>query len=123
MQQPGREFTWEEFKQRFREYHVPESVMELKRREFEELQKGYTSVMKSIREFSQLSRYAEEDVNTEDKRKKRFLRGLNPFVKMQLRLANKQTYQHLLDAAIIFLNELKKKKKKKRKRRQKKQKK
>ena len=32
MQQPGREFTWEEFKQRFHEYHVPESVMELKRR-------------------------------------------------------------------------------------------
>src|SRR3954465_10643445 len=27
MQQPGREYTWEEFKHRFREYHVPESVM------------------------------------------------------------------------------------------------
>ncbi len=69
MQQPGREFTWEEFKQRFREYHVLESVMELKQREFEELQQGYTSVMKYIR-------------NTEEKRKKRFLRGLNPFVWM-----------------------------------------
>src|SRR3954464_6764013 len=107
MQQPGREFTWEEFKQRFREYHVPESVMELKRREFEELQQGYTSVMKYIREFSQLSRYAEEDVNTEEKRKKRFLCGLNPFVKMQLRLSNKQTYQQLMDAAITFEDDYK----------------
>src|SRR3954462_5046088 len=76
--------------------------MELKRRQFEELQQGYTSVMKYIREFSQLSRYAEEDVNTEDKRKNRFLCGLNPFVRMQLRLANKQTYQQLLDASITF---------------------
>src|SRR3954462_5342918 len=82
MQQPGMEYTWEEFKQRFREYHVPESVMELKRREFEELQQGYSSVMKYIREFSQLSRYVEEEVSTEEKRKNRFLRGLNPFVKM-----------------------------------------
>src|SRR3954468_14264728 len=81
--------------------------MELKRREFEELQQGYTSVMKYIREFSQLSRYAEEDVNTEEKRKKRFLCGLNPFVKMQLRLANKQTYQQLLDAAITFEDDYK----------------
>src|SRR3954468_15841020 len=76
--------------------------MELNRREFEELQQGYTSVMKYIREFSQLSRYAEEDVNTKEKQKKHFLHGLNPFVKMQLRLANKQTYQQLLDAEITF---------------------
>src|SRR3954465_15872197 len=96
VQQPGREFTWEEFKQRFCEYHVPESVMELKRREFEELQQGYTSVMKYIREFSQLSRYAEDEVSTKDKKKKRFLRGLNQLVKMQLRLANKQTFEQLL---------------------------
>src|SRR4051812_3355075 len=73
MQQPGRDYTWEEFKQRFCEYHVPESVMELKRREFEELQQGYTSVMKYIRKFSQLSRYAEKEVGTEEKRKKSFL--------------------------------------------------
>ena len=78
MQLPGREYTWEEFKQRFREYHFLESVMELKRREFEELQQDYTSVMKYIREFSQLSRYAEDEVSTEEKRKKRFLQGLNP---------------------------------------------
>src|SRR3954466_16071793 len=63
--------------------------------------------MKYIWEFSQLSRYAEEEVGTEEKRKKRFLRGLNPFVRMQLRLANKQTYQQLLDAAINFEDDYK----------------
>jgi hypothetical protein len=31
-------FSWEEFKEKFREYHVPESIMELKRQEFEKLE-------------------------------------------------------------------------------------
>jgi hypothetical protein len=30
--------SWEEFKEKFREHHVPESVMELKRQEFEKLE-------------------------------------------------------------------------------------
>ena len=34
---PGVIITWMEFKVRFREAHVPESIMELKRREFENL--------------------------------------------------------------------------------------
>src|SRR3954469_25441857 len=54
-----------------------------------------------------MSRYAEEDANTEEKWKKRFLHGLNTFVKMQLRLANKQTYQQLLDVAITFEDDYK----------------
>jgi hypothetical protein len=32
-------FSWEEFKEKFRTFHVPESVVELKRREFEDLSK------------------------------------------------------------------------------------
>ena len=33
----GTAITWEKFKENFRETHVPESIMELKRREFENL--------------------------------------------------------------------------------------
>ena len=107
MQLPGREYNWEEFKQRFREYHVPESIIELECRDFEELQQGYSSVMKYIWEFSDLSRYATDEVSTEAKRKKRFMRGLNPFVNMQLRLANTQTFQQFLDVAITFEDDYK----------------
>jgi hypothetical protein len=35
---PRRVFTWEEFKKKFREANVPDSIMELKRREFENLE-------------------------------------------------------------------------------------
>ncbi|KAK1620598.1 hypothetical protein QYE76_026115 [Lolium multiflorum] len=33
---PDKVFTWEEFKKKFRDAHVPDSVVELKKREFEE---------------------------------------------------------------------------------------
>jgi hypothetical protein len=37
MQAPGVVITWDEFKRRFLDTHVPESIMELKRREFKNL--------------------------------------------------------------------------------------
>ncbi|KAK1698460.1 hypothetical protein QYE76_015157 [Lolium multiflorum] len=78
-------FTWEEFKRKFRESNVPESIVELKRREFESLEQKDKAILTYVREFSKLSRYAVEEVNTEDKKKKRFLRGLSPQFKVQLR--------------------------------------
>ncbi|KAK1681143.1 hypothetical protein QYE76_041991 [Lolium multiflorum] len=67
-----------------RESNVPESIMELKRREFESLEQKDKAILTYVREFSGLSRYAVEEVNTEDKKKKRFMRGLNPQFKLGL---------------------------------------
>jgi hypothetical protein len=58
--------------------------------------------MKCIYDFSQLSRYAIDEVSTKEKWKKRFLRGLNPYVKMQMSPFNTQGFQKLVDAAIMF---------------------
>ncbi|KAK1631118.1 hypothetical protein QYE76_005433 [Lolium multiflorum] len=63
-------FTWEEFKRKFRESNVPESIVELNRREFESLEQRDKAILTYVREFSGLSRYAVEEVNTEDKKKK-----------------------------------------------------
>ncbi|KAK1667631.1 hypothetical protein QYE76_055790 [Lolium multiflorum] len=68
------------------ESNVPESIVELKRREFESLEQKDNAILTYVREFSKLSRYAVEEVNTEDKKKKRFLRGLSPQFKVQLRM-------------------------------------
>ena len=46
-------------------------------------------------------------MNTEEKRKKRFMKGLNPFMKMQLRLARTAEFQELVDAAITFEDDYK----------------
>ena len=83
----GHVVTWEEFMKKFREAHVPESIMELKRREFENLRQNDVPVGRYITAFNTLSRYALDEVDTDEKRKKRFMKGLNSFMKMQLRLA------------------------------------
>ncbi|KAK1642304.1 hypothetical protein QYE76_060109 [Lolium multiflorum] len=72
---PDKVFTWEEFKKKFREAHVPDSVVELKKREFDELRQNTAPIMQYVRDFNRLSRYAPEDVDTEEKRKKRFMKA------------------------------------------------
>ncbi|KAK1645747.1 hypothetical protein QYE76_063552 [Lolium multiflorum] len=68
-----------------------------------------------VREFSKLSRYAVEEVNTEDKKKKRFLRGLSPQFKVQLRMMRATEFQELVDAAITLEDDFKQLQEEKRK--------
>ncbi|KAK1684386.1 hypothetical protein QYE76_045234 [Lolium multiflorum] len=97
---PDKVFTWEEFKKKFREAHVPDSVVELKKREFDELL--HTHPLCNMFGISTGYPYALEDVDTEEKRKKRFMKGMNPYMKMQLRLARTAEFQELIDSAITF---------------------
>ncbi|KAK1652458.1 hypothetical protein QYE76_070263 [Lolium multiflorum] len=102
----GRVFTWEEFARKFGESNVPEGIVELKRREFELEQKD-KAILTYVGEFSKLSRYAVEEVNTEDKKKKRFLRGLSPQFKVQLRMMRATEFHELVDAAITLEDDFK----------------
>ncbi|KAK1682509.1 hypothetical protein QYE76_043357 [Lolium multiflorum] len=111
----GKVFTWEEFTRKFRESNVPESIVELKRREFESLEQKDKAILTYVREFSKLSRYAVEEVNTEDKKKKRFLRGLSPQFKVQLRMMRATEFQELVDAAITLEDDFKQLQEEKRK--------
>jgi hypothetical protein len=104
---PGRVFTWEEFKKKFRESNVSEIIMVLKRREFKNPAQNDKSIMKYISEFTLLSCYASDDVNTDDKRKKRFMRGLHPSAKMQLWMLKAADFQELVDAAITMEDDYK----------------
>ncbi|KAK1682881.1 hypothetical protein QYE76_043729 [Lolium multiflorum] len=52
---PEKVFTWEEFKKKFRDAHVPESVVELKKREFDELHQNTAPIMQYVRDFNRLS--------------------------------------------------------------------
>jgi hypothetical protein len=63
--------------------------------------------MKYVKEFTLLSRYASKDVNTEEKRKKRFMRGLHPMAQMQLRMLKAADFQELVDAAITMEDDFK----------------
>jgi hypothetical protein len=107
MQLPDKVFTWEEFKEKFRTFHVLESVVELKRREFEDLKQGSSTMMAYIKEFTRLSRYASDEVSTDNKRVKRFLKGLDPYAAMQMKLTKPHNFQELMDTAITWENDYK----------------
>jgi hypothetical protein len=98
-------FTWEEFKENFHTFHVPDSVVELKMREFEDLKQGSSTMMSYIKEFTRLSRYASDEMSTDTKRVKRFLRGLDPHVAMQMKLTKPHNFQELMDTAITWEND------------------
>jgi hypothetical protein len=92
--------TWEEFRDNFRRYHVPEGLM-IVRKEFLALKQGPLFVSEYRDKFLQLSRYALEDVNTDAKRQYRFLRGLVDPLHYQLMNHTFPTFQHLIDRAIM----------------------
>jgi hypothetical protein len=94
--------SWEEFKNKFRESQVPESILEFKRREFEILQQNYLSVCKYVGEFDRLARYAIEEVNTKAKRIRKFIKGMRPFMRMQLNLAKPTNFKELVNMAITL---------------------
>ena len=68
--------TWDKFRNSFREHHVPAGVIKLKHKEFLALKQGNMSVSEYRDKFTQLSRYAPNDVDTDAKRQDRFLDGL-----------------------------------------------
>jgi hypothetical protein len=93
--------TWEEFRDSFRQYHVPIGLMTVKEEEFLALKQGSMSVSEYRDRFLQLSCYALEDVNTNAKRQYRFLRGLVDPLQYQLMNHTFPTFQHLIDRAIM----------------------
>jgi hypothetical protein len=57
-------------------HHIPSGVIKLKQRKFLTLKQGNTLVNEYLDKFTQLSRYAPDQVNTNPKRQERFLDGL-----------------------------------------------
>ena len=68
--------TWAEFRAAFRSFHIPEGLMEAKRREFEKLEQGDRSVVEYVQAFNRLAQYAPEEVSTDAQRQRRFTNGL-----------------------------------------------
>jgi hypothetical protein len=68
--------TRQEFRDSFHVHHIPSGVIKLKQRKFLTLKQGNTLVNEYLDKFTQLSRYAPDQVNTNPKRQERFLDGL-----------------------------------------------
>jgi hypothetical protein len=60
--------NWPEFRAALRAHHVPQGVIKLKKKEFQDLKQGSISVNEYVTKFIQLSRYAPHEVNTDEKK-------------------------------------------------------
>jgi hypothetical protein len=68
--------NWSEFRTAFHAHHVPQGVIKLKKK-FQDLKQGSMSVNEYITKFTQLSRYAPHEVDTDEKKHECFLNDLN----------------------------------------------
>jgi len=63
---------------------VPSGEIKVKRKEFLELKQGSMSVREYLTKFTQLSRYASSDVDTNENKQDYFRDGLNPGIRYAL---------------------------------------
>jgi hypothetical protein len=89
--------TWDEFTTNFRSHHIPSRVMKIKKKEFLSLKQG---VAEYRDKFTELSRYATEEVAEDRKKQELFLDELAGSLHYQLMSYPFPTFQQLVDAAI-----------------------
>jgi hypothetical protein len=94
--------TWNEFKAQFITHYVPRGTLKLKKKEFSELQQDRMTVIEYLNKFTQMSRYAPDEVNTDEKKHDAFLNGLNDEIQFQLLNTNYEDFQKMVDKAIII---------------------
>ena len=92
--------SWEDFKDRFRKVYIPVGLLKRKRDEFRQLKQSNKSVMEYLDQFTELSRYAPDDVDTEEKKKEKFLEGLHDELQIHLVNLRVDTLEALVDATI-----------------------
>jgi hypothetical protein len=99
--------TWNEFKTRFCNHYVPRGTMKLKKKEFTNLKQGSMTINEYLNSFIQLSRYATEDIDTDEKKHDMLLEGLNDDIQFQLLNADYVDFQHMVGKAIVIESKLK----------------
>jgi hypothetical protein len=75
---------WTEFRSAFRTHYIPVGMMRKKRQDFMDLKRGGKSVHDYSKLFNHLAQYLPDQVDTDDKKKDRFMIGLS--TKLQERM-------------------------------------
>jgi hypothetical protein len=87
----------------FCSHHVPQGVIKLKK-EFQDLKKGSMIVSEYVTHFTQLSRYALNDVGTDEKKQECFLNGLDDGPAYTLEARDFDNFQAMVDKALMLKN-------------------
>jgi hypothetical protein len=85
-------------------HHIPSGTIKLKQREFLAIKQGNMSVNEYLDKFTQLSRYASDEVNTDSQRQECFLDGLIGPLNYQLQSHSFPDFVTLLNKTIGLEN-------------------
>jgi hypothetical protein len=96
--------NWPKFRAAFHAHHVPQGVIKLKKREFQDLKQGSISVNEYITKFTQLSRYAPHEDDTDEKKHECFLNGLNDGLACALEACDFENFQGMVNKALVLEN-------------------
>jgi hypothetical protein len=79
-------------------------MMKLKKKQFEDLKQGLMSVNAYVTQFTQLSRYALDDIDTDEKKQAWFLNELNDGLAYALEAHDFINFQDMVDKALVLEN-------------------
>jgi hypothetical protein len=96
--------NWPEFRASFCTHHVPQGVNKLKKKVFQDLKQQSMSVNEYVTKFTQLSRYALHEVDTDEKKQGCFMNGLNDGLSYALEARDFENFQGLVKKALMLEN-------------------
>jgi hypothetical protein len=93
--------SWTEFRSAFRAHHILAGVMRKKRKEFMDLKQGGRSVHDYSKLFNHLAQYALDHVDTDDKKKDRFMIGFSTKLQEHMALNTGGSFPEFISNVII----------------------
>jgi hypothetical protein len=88
----------------FRAHHVPQGVIKLKKKEFQDQKHGSMFVNEYITKFTQLSHYAPNEVDTDEKKQDYFMNSLNDGLTYALEARDFENFQRMVNKALMLEN-------------------
>jgi hypothetical protein len=96
----GHQITWAEFKQAFKEHHIPKGLMDRKMKELLALKQGSDMVYEYAKKFNALCQYGGHHVDNDAKKIEHFRDGLHGDLYERLNLYEPNSYRDLVNKAI-----------------------
>ncbi|XP_058180087.1 uncharacterized protein LOC131298627 [Rhododendron vialii] len=91
--------TWAEFETLFEDQYFPETSRENLREQFEKLEQGNMTASEYVQKFQSLSRFAPELVVTEERKCRRFEKGLHNTVRRMVMVQRKMKFSEVVECA------------------------
>ncbi|KAL2466014.1 Retrotrans gag domain-containing protein [Abeliophyllum distichum] len=94
-------FTWKMFTEAFNNKYFPKSLRQHKEREFIKLEQGSRIVTEYEAEFARLAKFAPDLVATEERRARRFEKGLRSRIKQAVIPFELTTYREVVSKSLL----------------------